>query len=347
MKEMMTSMVMQALGRPLEKVNGFARVNNAAATYDGLIDAIAAKETCKEILQAAGWEEFEDFEKTLFDPYDSSSACGFIKNTDRHNMYQIFFIRSIKVDEESGAKNISDEAQGLLKVLRGMLGLSEEEGVTQIRNYFGPELQNVLTSATEEILRGNSTDALLTNLKDNIDKVITDYKLDDEMVSSYAGPLYSKAVMEIGANTPGGIPSTDEVETLASLRSLLSISPEEVYDVHGTTFGAQYKKAIKEALGTTGVIREEFRQPLEDLRARLGMSDEACKEIYMEAIGERMKPMVEFISQEMERLVLTNDQLAQKRGADYGEDYFKSGQKADVSLFINLRRFVLCFVEPY
>ena len=52
----------------------------------------------------------------------------------------------------------------------------------------------------------------------------------------------------------------------------------------------------------------------------------------MEAIGERMKPMVEFISTEMERLVLTNDQLAQKRGADYGEDYFKSGQKADVSL---------------
>ena len=62
----------------------------------------------------------------------------------------------------------------------------------------------------------------------------------------------------------------------------------------------------------------------------------------MEAIGERMKPMVEFISQEMERLVLTNDQLAQKRGADYGEDYFKSGQKADVSLFISI---VFCRIK--
>ena len=334
MKEMMTSMIMQALGRPLEKVNGFARVNNAAATYDGLIDAIAAKESCKDVLKSAGWEEFDDFEKTCFDPYDQSSACGFLSNQDRHNMYNIFFVRSVKFNEETGTKNISEESYALLKELRGMLGLSEEEGLAQIRAYFGPELESVLTTATEEILRGNTTDALLKNLKETVDKVITDFQLDEEMVQSYAGPLYSKAVMNIGANTPGGIPSKEEVETLSFLRTLLGIAEEEVYEVHGTTFGAQYKKAVKEALGTTGVIREEFRQPLEDLRNRLGMSDEACKEIYLEAMGERMEPMVKFISNEMERLVLTNDQLAQKRGQDFGEDYFKGGSKASVSVFV-------------
>mmetsp|Transcript_16231 Transcript_16231/g.30655 ORF Transcript_16231/g.30655 Transcript_16231/m.30655 type:complete len:1185 (-) Transcript_16231:63-3617(-) len=331
MKDMMTSMVMQALGRPLEKVNGFARVNNAAATYDGLVDAIAAKETCKDVLKEAGWSEFEDFEEACFDPSDNASACGFLTNQDRHNMYQIFFTRSVKTDED-GTKDISEESYGLMKELRGMLGVSEEEGVGQIRNFFGPELQIVLTDATEEILRGNTTDALLTNLKENVDKVINDYKLDEEMVRSYAGPLYNRAVEEIGSNTPGGIPSVEEVETLSFLRTLLNISEEETYDVHLTTFGTAYKKAIKEALGTTGVIREEYREPLDDLRARLGMSDEAAKEIYMEAIGERMKPMVEFISNEMERLVLTKDQLAQKRGTDFGEDYFKDGSKASGKL---------------
>ena len=39
MKEIATSTVMQALGLPLEKVNGFARVNNAVATCDGLVNA--------------------------------------------------------------------------------------------------------------------------------------------------------------------------------------------------------------------------------------------------------------------------------------------------------------------
>jgi hypothetical protein len=331
MKEMMTSMIMQALGRPLEKVNGFARVNNAAATYAGLIDAIAAKETCKDVLKEAGWSEFEDFERACFDPFDRSSACGFLTNQDRHNMYHIFFIRSVKADE-TGTKNISDESSQMLKELRGMLGISEEEGVGQIRAYFGPELQSVLTMATEEIMRGNPTDELLKNLKEKVDKVINDYKLDEEMVKSYAGPLYSRAVDDIGNNSPGGIPSKDEVATLASLRTLLNIAEEETYEVHGNTFGAAYKKAIKEALGTTGVIREEFRQPLEDFRSRLGMSDSAAKEIYMEAIGERMEPMMKYISNEMERLVLTNEQLAQKRGQDFGEDYFKDGQKASVSI---------------
>jgi len=331
MKEMMTSMVMQALGRPLEKVNSFARVNNAAATYDGLIDAIAAKETCKEVLKAAGWSEFEDFEATCFDPSDRRSACGFITNLDRQNMYKMFFLRSVKT-EEDGTKNISEESYALMAELRGMLGVSEDEGLNQVRAFFGPELQAVLTDATDEILRGNATDVLLANLKEKVDKVIDTYKLDEEMVGMYVGPLYARAVQEIGSNTPGGIPSADEVATLASLRTLLNIDEEDTYQVHLDTFGIAYKKGIKEALGTTGVIREEFRQPLEDLRSRLGMSDEQTEEIYREVLGERMVPMVEFISNEMERLVLTKDQLAQKRGADYGEDYFKGGSKASGNL---------------
>ena len=52
---------------------------------------------------------------------------------------------------------------------------------------------------------------------------------------------------------------------------------------------------------------------------------------------------------EMERLVLSNDQLAQKRGADYGEDYFKSGQKASVSFgkVTTVRDVLSCSFSPF
>mmetsp|Transcript_34618 Transcript_34618/g.82695 ORF Transcript_34618/g.82695 Transcript_34618/m.82695 type:complete len:1212 (-) Transcript_34618:75-3710(-) len=331
--DMLGSIVIQSLGAPMERVNDFAKVNNAAATYNGLIDVIAAKETCKSVLKEAGWgsDLFAGFEAVLFDPYDSNSAVGFLRPSDRHDMYQIFFTRSIKPGED-GVNNISAEGYEQLKQLRGMLGISEEEGTLQIRNFFGPYLQDVLNTATDEILRGNTTDELLTNLRASIDKVISDYDLDDEMVRGYAGPLYSRAVENVGATTPGGIPSAEENDTLLSLRTLLGIADDEIADVHLRVFGPAYRKGIREALGTTGVIREEFRKPLDDLRDRLGMTDEAAREIYLEAIGERMKPMVEYISNEMERLVLTNDQLAQKRGADYGEDFFKSGAKASGNL---------------
>jgi hypothetical protein len=87
-------------------------------------------------LKSAGWFEFKDFERKCFDPDDLTLACGFLTNQDRHNMYQMFFIWSIKVDTEgagsSGTKTISEESYGQLKELRGMLGLSEDEGIAQI-----------------------------------------------------------------------------------------------------------------------------------------------------------------------------------------------------------------------
>ena len=85
-------------------------------------------------------------------------------------------------------------------------------------------------------------------------------------------------------------------------------------------------------MGTTGIIRPEFRQPLVDLRNRLGVSEEAANKLFLEAAEERMIPMVEWIVLELERTMLTAEQLAQKRQIDYGEDYFKSGKGASVSL---------------
>ena len=58
----MTSLVMQSLGRPLEKTNSFPHISNATATCDGLIDALDAKATVKQVLTEAGWSEFEDLE---------------------------------------------------------------------------------------------------------------------------------------------------------------------------------------------------------------------------------------------------------------------------------------------
>ncbi|KAL3795270.1 hypothetical protein HJC23_008355 [Cyclotella cryptica] len=327
LKDMVLGIIMQTMGKPLEKVNGFARVNNAAATYDGLIDAIAAKEVCKAVCQQGGWEDFEKFEELCFDPNDRQSACGFIGRLDRQHMYNLFFGRSMKTDDK-GRKILDSEARETLRVLRGMLGISDEDGENQIKAVFGPELNQILTEATEEILGGNVTPTLLENMKNEVSQVITDFQLDEEMKQQSALPLYEKAVQKISRTTPGGIPSKDEVETLKSLREFLDIQEEQTANIHLKYFGEAYRKGVTEALGTTGVIREEFRGPLDDLRSRLGVSDEAAKKIYIDAIGERMKPMVEYISDEMERTVLSNDQLARKRGADYGEDFFKSGEGA-------------------
>ena len=109
---------------------------------------------------------------------------------------------------------------------------------------------------------------------------------------------------------------------------------EDTYAAHYDIFGNQYKQSVLEAMGSTGVITKEYRAPLESLTTRLGVSKEASRELYLEAMGERMKPMVEWIVLELERTMLTAEQLSRKRDKDFGEDYFKSGKGADGMLGI-------------
>ena len=134
--------------------------------------------------------------------------------------------------------------------------------------------------------------------------------------------------------SPSGIPSSELTEQLHALRDLLGMSEEDTYPAHLDIFGNQYRQSVMESMGSTGVITPEYREPLETLRARLGVSEEASRALYLDAMDERMKPMVEWIVLELERTMLTAEQLANKRQADYGEDFFKSGKGADGTLGI-------------
>ena len=118
---------------------------------------------------------------------------------------------------------------------------------------------------------------------------------------------------------------------LNALRDLLGLSKEDTYSSHLAVFGAAYKSSVLESMGSTGIITKEYREPLDDLRDRLGVSEEASRALFLEAVEERFKPMVEWVVLELERTMLTAEQLANKRQRDYGEDYFKTGKGADVS----------------
>jgi hypothetical protein len=122
------------------------------------------------------------------------------------------------------------------------------------------------------------------------------------------------------------------MEQLNALRDLLGMTEEDTFSAHYDVFGGAYKKSVQESMGSTGVITKEYREPLEKLRERLGVSMEASRKLYLEAMTERMAPMVEFIVLELERTMLTAEQLSRKRNVDYGEDFSRSGKKADGQL---------------
>ncbi len=370
MKDLLASMVMQAMGKPFEETMTFANVNNEGATYDKLLDALEAKEACRDVLQQSGWSEFDDFDATFFDPSSKSSACGFLSRADRLRLYRIFLKRSV-LKSESG-KELTDDNYAKVVEVKGMLGITDDDEADEFRMAFGPELQKVLNVAMFEIMGDDFTETLVTNMKESVDKVVKDYRLSDTLVSNFAAPIYMRAVTIVNekvcckcfsctvlfsvekknissfqyphtikivnyclnVQTPGGVPTGEKMSQLDALRDLLGMSKDDTYGAHLEVFGDSYKTKVSESMGSTGVITKEYREPLEKLRERLGVSEEDSRALYLKAMEERMVPMVEWIILELERTMLTAEQLAQKRKKDFGEDYFKTGKGADVSFFI-------------
>ena len=327
-KDLLSSIVMQALGGPLEETNKFAKVNNEAAVYENLLEALQAKEALIDILAKSGWDEFDNFDQTFCDPWDRQSANGFLRSDERIKIYSIFLNRSVRKAEDG---KITDEMYGRIKEVKGLLGISDDQAEIEARNAFGPELQKVCLVACDEIV-SDYTPELATNMKKQINDVMENYKLSKVYLREQGAIYYTKAVSQISNKSPAGIPTDEMTEALEALRNMYGLEVEDTYPAHMEYFGSVYKKSILESMGSTGIIRPEFREALADLRSRLGVRKEDTKELFLEAVEEKFVPMVEWINSEMERTMLSQKQLAERRGKDMGEDVFQTGKSADGTL---------------
>ncbi|EEC42965.1 translocator of the inner chloroplast envelope membrane 110k [Phaeodactylum tricornutum CCAP 1055/1] len=324
-KSLLSSMVMQALGGPLEETNKFAKVNNEAATYDHMLRTLEAKEVLISILAKSGWDEFDNFDETFCNPWDKQSANGFLSSDERIKLYKMFLSRSIR---KSDGGKISDEMYARIMDVKGLLGITDQQAEIESRAAFGPELQKVLNTAMLEIVE-DYTPELAENMKRRANEVVESYRLTQDFLREVGATFYAKAVALVSEKAPGGIPSKELSQALEALRELYNLEMTDCYSYHMEHFGSIYKKSVLEAMGSTGVIRPEFRESLEKLKGRLGVSEEACQALFLEAIQDKMVPMVKWIGSEMERTMLTQKQLAQRRGKDMGEDVFQSGKGAD------------------
>ena len=192
---LLSSIVMQALGGPLEATNKFAKVNNDAATYDNLIQALEAKEALISILKKSGMEEFDNFDETFCNPWDKQSANGFLLSDERIKLYKIFVLRSIRNSEDG---KLSDEQYEKVLEVKGLLGISDEQAEIEARAAFGPLLQKVLQKATKEIVE-DYTPELVSNMQKEIDEVMENYRLKDTFLQELGASFYAQAVALVNA----------------------------------------------------------------------------------------------------------------------------------------------------
>jgi hypothetical protein len=192
-KKLLSSMVMQALGGPLEKTNKFAQVNNEAAAYDHLLEALEAKRALISILTKSGWDEFDHFDATFCNPSDRYSANGFLSSMERRKLYNIILKRSVR---KSSDGKLTPEIYSQVMEVKGLLGVTDEQAELESTTVFGPELQKVLQSAMAEVM-ADYTPELVKNMQKKIDDVVENYRLSEDYLRQVGAGLYRKAVESI------------------------------------------------------------------------------------------------------------------------------------------------------
>jgi hypothetical protein len=329
MLPLLDSVVTQALGSPLEEASGCAGVNNEGGVYTKLNEALAIKAKVGALLDQSGGLISVD---SFFDP-DSKSACfTFLPIDMRKKMYKMYLSKAVR--EGGDGKSLSDEAEKNLSGIKSMLGISDDMAGEVATAACGPILEKRLAEAKDEVVGGDATSEVVEKLKGEIDELVSNLKISDQLVLKNKQQMYKDYLRFVAQNSPSGIPSKSFVERLQMLRDLFSLKQDDVVEMHLGAFGSSYKKSVKEAMGVTGIIDKEFREPLEQLRDRLGVGSENAKNLFNEAVKEKIRPMVKRIEAELERQFLSKEQIAQKRGRDAGADVFLGGGGASGDLGI-------------
>jgi hypothetical protein len=186
--ELVSTVVINALGAPLEEVKKFVDVANEGAAYEAMMDALVAKETVEKVLKSAGWED--DFYDTFCNPVRRQSVNGMFSPVERNKVYDIMVRRAIKSSEEG---KLTDELEEKMKIVKGIMAIDDVTAESQATKSFGPKLFNVMERAMKEIM-DDFTPALLETLTAEVEQVIDDYKISDRMIAQNGRSLYGQAL---------------------------------------------------------------------------------------------------------------------------------------------------------
>jgi len=329
---LLQSIIIQKLGHPLEAASNFARVNNQVSTIKELNNALYIKKVVQAVF---GNDERLDL-PSFFNPEEDSSCNGFLLPEDRKRMYTIYLQRLVPSPNSKEADEVvSFNAEKQLKPIQDLLGLTEYDCYEASRVVCGPLIEKELKGMAFEITGDDDwTEELEKNLSVKLAELKNRLQVTQELIGDYAINVYKDSIRVTNLKFPSGIPSADMAQKLSSLCSLFSLDEKDIQSIHYTNFGAAYKKSVLESLGSTGIIRPEYRDALDTLRKRLQINKEDGEKLFLEACGEQLKPMIQLLANELERTMLTQQQLSQKRGKDMGEDVFRNSGDSKGSLGI-------------
>lgn len=196
--------------------------------------------------------------------YLDASARG-CTQTEATQLYRVFILGRLESQRAE-----SDGAT--LGRLRLLLGLSVSEADQAYEESATPLYRAKLSEVSAS---GALSEEDATALRTLASKL----QLPAETVAKANTACYRALLTEKAGE--GRIPSEADEQALEKLRAFLALPAEALEAVHVAVCSTSYANSVKEVMGASGVIGDEFWAGLQKLQARLRLPDETAEELYL------------------------------------------------------------------
>ena len=263
-------------------------------------------ESAKEIEKVLSLKKnFNKFSQKFFEKKDFSEIFSNLKNNfkvdDTKKIYSTYLISSLS------EKKISEKNQENIKELETLFGVTSKESIEIYKDTAGPLLK-------EEIIKVFEKKTFDEENKKKIAEVILSLKIEENLLLEIKKEIYKDTLK--GIVSKDSFPSKKEQQELENFRKFLSLKWDYVQEFHDSLSEISYKKSLNEALGATGIIPRNYWEGLENLRKRLRMSEQKAKEIFYEAVKEKLRIGLEKAISDNKKKVQPKD----SESKDVGED---------------------------
>ena len=225
---------------------------------------------------------------SLFDGVAAAAA----RESERLGMYRLQLLdalQDLKVDDKEAAE---------LASLRGLLGLSESDTAGVYQAAAGALFRKAVAAAVEGELGASQSAELQTQL--------ADLALPAAVTSQISVSVYEEKLSElrVGGRARRGAAHPQRGGGGAARRAgrtFLDLEMSAVQGAHKAAFGEAYESSVKEVMGVTGAIPDEYWDGLDKLRARLGLTDEVGGELFAKVAKGKMREFAQKAIEAMEQ----------------------------------------------
>jgi len=204
-----------------------------------------------------------------------AGAKGDLKQSEVLALYRsllLSFLEKLKVEAE--------ESTALAR-LRLLLGLSEAESASVYQAAAGPLFRASLVRAVEAADYGAAPKAAMQ-------ASLSDLSLPAAVTAEICKDVYAGQLRSF-VGEDNKVLDEEQSASLASLRAFLDLEMADVQAEHEAVCGPAYSNSVKEVMGTSGVIPDEYWEGLAALRERLGLSEDSAKAVFATEVTAKMK----------------------------------------------------------